>query len=50
MMNKNLKTLLFGYRTGVEYWLPIKDVVITYNFQLKVHIQRSFGEKYIILK
>lgn len=30
-MNK-LRQLLFGYRTGVEYWIPIKDIVITYDF------------------
>ena len=35
MMNKILWALLFGHRTDVEYWIPIKDIVITYDFQLK---------------
>lgn len=30
----SLKTLLFGYKENTEYWIPIKDIIITYNFQL----------------
>lgn len=48
-MNK-LRQLLFGYRTGVEYWIPIKDIVITYDFQLKSPHPSKFWKKVYCFK
>lgn len=28
MVNK-LKMMIFGHRTNTEYWIPIKDIIIT---------------------
>lgn len=43
-MNK-LKWLLFGHRTNIEYWIPIKDIVITYDFQLTSPNPSKFWSK-----
>ncbi|RHP24366.1 MULTISPECIES: hypothetical protein [Clostridia] len=45
MMTKILKNLLFGYRTDIEYWIPIKDIVITYDFQITSPNSKKFKEK-----
>lgn len=45
MMNKTLRNLLFGYRNNTEYWIPIKDIVITYNFQLTSPNPKKFKRK-----
>ena len=45
MMNRNLWALLFGHRTDVEYWISIKDVIITYNFQLTSPRPKKFWSK-----
>lgn len=45
MMNRNLWALLFGHRTDVEYWIPIKDIVITYDFQLTSPKSKKFWRK-----
>lgn len=45
MMNKTLRNLLFGYRIDTEYWIPIKDIVITYNFQLTSPNHKKFKRK-----
>lgn len=44
-MNRNLWALLFGHRTDVEYLIPIKDIVITYDFQLKSPHPKKFWRK-----
>lgn len=41
MMNK-LKMMIFGHRTNTEYWIPIKDIIITYDFQLKSPNPKKF--------
>ena len=43
-MNK-LKMMIFGHRTNVEYWIPIKDVIITYDFQLNSPNPKKFWGK-----
>lgn len=48
-MNK-LKMIVFGHRTNAEYWIPIKDVVITYDFQLTRPHPRKFWERYMDLR
>lgn len=40
----------FKKKSDTEYWIPISDIVITYDFQLKSPNSRSFGERYIISK
>ena len=45
-----IKELLFGYRTNVEYWIPIRDVVITYDFQLNSPNPSKFRYKEHIFK
>ena len=44
MINK-LKMIIFGHRTNVEYWIPIKDVIITYDFQLNSPNPKKFWGK-----
>lgn len=44
MMNK-LKMMIFGHRTNTEYWIPIKDIIITYDFQLKSPNPKKFWGK-----
>ena len=41
----SLKTLLFGYKENTEYWIPIKDIIITYNFQLTSPYYGKFKSK-----
>lgn len=40
-----LLNLFFGYKTGTEYWIPINDVIITYDFQLTSPGRRKFARK-----
>ena len=40
-----LYNLLFGYKTGHEYWIPIKDVIISYDFQLTCPSPIKFRNK-----
>lgn len=44
MMNK-LKMMIFGYRTNTEYWISIKDIIITYDFQLNSPNPKKFWGK-----
>lgn len=41
----NLNTLLFGYREDTEYWIPLKDIVIPYDFELKSPKPGKFKSK-----
>lgn len=45
-----IKELLFGYRTDIEYWIPLKDVVIKYNFQLTCPNPTKFKYKENLFK
>lgn len=40
-----IKELLFGYRENVEYWVSIKDIVISYDFQLTYPSRKKFRDK-----
>lgn len=41
----SLKTLFFGYRENTEYWIPLKDIIIPYEFELKSPRRKKFAAK-----
>ena len=40
-----IKELLFGYKENVEYWVSIKDIVISYDFQPTCPSRKKFIDK-----
>lgn len=41
----NFRKWFLGYKSDVEYWIPIKDIVITYDFQLTCPNHKKFWTK-----
>lgn len=41
----NLLNMIFGYKRNKEYWIPINDVKISYEFQLSSPNSKKFRYK-----